>query len=260
VKIILSFMLLVCLLSVGSVAALEQVDLVFYFPFESFDDDTALDQSANAHNGTINGDIEIVEGGKHGNAAKFAKTSFIDLDGLEIPEEHIPVEEISLCAWINCENTGDHHAIFNAQAADATWIMHPEARSEGNFRWLLRGDGGAGICDMRAGKVAWDEWQHFAGIYTGRKAILYINGEQEGEAAGGGDIAGNWQLGARIGYNIDNARPFTGLMDDLSLWKKALTQDEVKLLMEGGPEAILEGEAVSPVGNITTTWGKLKNL
>jgi hypothetical protein len=47
------------------------------------------------------------------------------------------------------------------------------------------------------------------------------------------DIAGDWGSGARVGYNIDNARPFTGLMDMLWLFKRALTQEEISKAMKG---------------------------
>lgn len=61
-------------------------------------------------------------------------------------------------------------------------------------------------------------------------------------------------MGARVGKNIDDARPFTGLMDDLCIWSKALTQDEIKALMETGVTP------VSPKGNLGTTWGQIKKF
>jgi hypothetical protein len=257
-RMIIAFAILVCIAAAGSVLALDASDLVFYFPFEEFDGDNALDQSGNGHNGTINGDIQLVDGGKRGKAAQFAKTSFIDMDGPNIPEDHIPRDEVTLCGWAKCEKTGDHHTFFNARASDATWVIHPELRSEGNFRWLLRSDGGATMFDIRAGSVDWDEWIHYAGVYDGKKAVLYINGKSVAEQAASGKVAKDWGMGARIGYDIDNERPFTGLMDDLCMWKKALTQEEIRILMERGPEVLIEGEALSSAGNLATTWGELK--
>jgi hypothetical protein len=254
-KLFIILTILTCILWCNSVPGAGDPDLVFYFPFESFDGKTALDQSGNKFNGTINGDVQIVDGGKFGKAAKFAKTSFIDLKGPAIPADKIPKDAITLCAWINCENTGDHHAIFNAQAGDATWIIHPEARSDGKFRWLLRADGGISIFDIQSGVCVWGKWQHFAGVYDGKEGILYINGEEITRVRASGKIAKDWNNGARIGYNIDNARPFTGLMDELLLWKKALGQEDIKKIMEMGGETFL---AVSPAGSLSTTWGKLK--
>jgi len=41
-------------------------------------------------------------------------------------------------------------------------------------------------------------------------------------------------MGARVGLTIDDARPFSGRMDDLIVWNKALTADEIKSAMEHG--------------------------
>ena len=64
-------------------------------------------------------------------------------------------------------------------------------------------------------------------------------------------------MGARVGYNIDDARPFTGLMDDFCIYKKALSQAEVQVVMDGGPPS------AAPVPNessLASTWGEVKSL
>ena len=53
-----------------------------------------------------------------------------------------------------------------------------------------------------------------------------------------------------------NKRPFTGLMDDLNVWKRGLTEEEVNAIMNDGVEAFL---AVEAQGKLTTTWGRLKS-
>lgn len=254
--VLLSVIMLTFVFSPLVFSASKDPDLIFYFPFEKFDGNTALDMSGNGLNGEIKGNIKIVDG-KFGKCAQFEKTAYIDLNGPNIPDDRIPKSAITLCAWIKCQSTGDHHEIFNARASDGTWVIHPEARGDANnFRWLLRADGAATIFDIRAGSVTWDKWQHFAGVYDGKKGILYIDGEVAGEANGGAKIAKDWGSGARIGRTIDDARPFTGLMDELIMWKKALTKDEIKAIMEKGYEAFL---AVSPRESISTTWGQLKS-
>ena len=220
----------------ASAQLLGDPDLVIYFSFDEVSDIVA-DQSGNGHDGVVNGDVTADPGGKRGGAAKFASGSYLDLDGPGIPDEHIPKTGITLAAWAKCENTGGHHAIFNARATDSTWLIHPELRSDGTFRWLLRSAGGSTIFDIRAGVVTWDEWLHFAGTYdqaTG-KAKLFINGEliREENISNPPEIAGDWGSGARVGYNIDNARPFTGLMDMLWIFKRALSQDEILKAMQG---------------------------
>jgi len=233
---LVSFILMSVLATTALADLLGDPELTFYYSFDEVTD-VVLDQSGNGHDGVVTGDVTADPEGVRGGAAKFATGSYLDLDGPSIPPEHIPTTGITLAAWAKCEDTGDHHAIFNARAADATWLIHPELRSEGNFRWLLRAAGGSTIFDMRAGEVTWDEWLHFCGMYdqASGRAALYIDGEliQEQTISGASEIAGDWGSGARVGYNIDNARPFTGLMDMLWLFRRSLSEGEIIKAMQG---------------------------
>jgi hypothetical protein len=205
-------------------------NLSIYYTFDEVSDIVA-DQSGKGHDGVVVGDVSAEVEGMIAGAAKFADAGYLDLDGLNFTVEDIPTSAITLAAWIKCENTGDHHAIFNARASDQTWVVHPEARSNGEFRWLLRSYGSTTMFDIRAGTVTWDEWLHFAGTYdkATAKAALCINGElvEEMDVVTPDDIAGDWGLGARVGKNIDDARPLTGLMDEFRMYTRALSQEEI---------------------------------
>ncbi len=235
-------------------------DLVIYYSYDSFAD-VVPDDSGKGHDGTIVGDITPDASGKRGGAARFTTGSYLDLDGPNFPAADIPTSAFTLAAWIKCENTGGDHAVFNARAADETWLIHPDIRGGGQYRFCLRGYGGNKICDIKAGTVVWDEWTHYAGTYdrADGKATLYINGEvlEQVDALADVDIAGDWGLGARVGYNIDNGRPFTGLMDDLCMYKKALSQEDVQLVMEGGPPS---SAPVPDESSLASTWGGIKSL
>jgi hypothetical protein len=254
---LVSFVLLVVLNSNALAGLTDDSALVIYYSFDSVSDIVA-DQSGNGHDGVVTGDITAEPAGKYAGAAKFTTGSYFDLDGENFPVEEVPTTGITLAAWVKCENTGDHHAIFNARAGDATWLIHPELRSEGNFRWLLRSYGGSTIFDIRAGTVTWDEWLHFAGTYdkASGKATLYINGEmvQEENISNAPDIAGDWGSGARVGYNIDNARPFTGLMDDFLMFRRALSQAEVTKLMQGIGSPFAFGPTPAEGDILMETW------
>ena len=210
--------------------------LSIYYSFDEFADVVA-DQSGKGNDGIVVGDVLADPDGVFNGAARFANAGYIDLDGPSVSAEFIPTSGMTLAAWMKCENTGDHHALFNARASDQTWVIHPEARSNGEFRWLLRSYGGTTMFDMRAGVVTWDEWLHFAGTYdkASGKAAVCVNGElaSEVDVEAPADVAGDWAMGARVGKNIDDARPFTGLMDEFCLFTRALSQEEIVDLMAG---------------------------
>ncbi|MFH1884163.1 MAG: LamG domain-containing protein [Planctomycetota bacterium] len=228
-------------LSVGEIRYLageRAVDpsLVIYYSFDEVGEIVA-DQSGKGHDGVVVGDVTAEPEGKYNGAANFASGSYLDLDGPSFPAEDIPTSAMTLAAWIKIANTGGDHEIFSARASDGSWLIHPEPKSSGDIRWLLRSYGGTTIFQIRAGTVTWDEWLHFAGTYdkASGKAALYINGEliEEMDVASPADIAGDWDLGARVGLTIDNGRPFTGLMDEFRMYTRALSQDEILTIMQG---------------------------
>jgi len=228
-------------LSVGEVRYLAgeregDPSLVIYYDFDEVGEIVA-DQSGNGHDGVVNGDVTAEAEGMYGGAANFANGGFLDLDGPSIPAEDIPTSAMTLAVWIKIANTGGDHEIFSARASDESWLIHPEPKSSGDIRWLLRSYGGTTIFQIRAGVVTWDEWLHFAGTYDkdSGKAALYINGEliEEMDVENPADIAGDWDLGARVGKTIDDGRPYTGLMDEFRMYTRALSQDEVLTIMQG---------------------------
>ncbi len=248
----------ICLALVMVSSVWADPDLVIYYSYDSFAD-VVPDESGKGHDGAVVGDVTPDAGGKRGGAAKFANGGYLDLDGANFPTSDVPTDGIAICVWMKLEDTGGHHEIFNARASDETWLTHPEPRSDGQVRWLVRSYGGTTIMEVKAGQWPAGEWMHFAGIYSSADSMgtLYLNGENVGETAGSGQLAGDWGMGARVGKTIDDARPFTGLMDDFCIYKRALSQDEINNLMAGGPPS---ASAVSPEDSLSTTWGGLKDI
>ncbi len=244
---LVSFVLLLGLANPASAEIPRDPNLAIYYSYE--DVGTIVpDESGNGHNGIVCGDVSSAPSGiKWYKAGKFLGEwgptgySYLDLDSPHYPVEDIPRSAITLSAWVQCEKTGKDHAIISCRASDNTWVIHPQINDNGSFRWLLRAPGSVTIFNLNGvGTHGWDEWLHYAGTYdsTTGKGILYINGEECAsiDVPLGQPIA-DWGTGARVGYNIDNARPFTGLMDDLYLFTRALSQADVKVLLasEGLP-------------------------
>jgi hypothetical protein len=241
-------------LSVGEVLYLagervEEADptLSIYYTFDEVSDVVA-DQSGKGHDGVVVGDVTAVAEGILAGAAQLANTGYLDLDGANFPIEDIPTSDLTLAAWANIDGTSNQNAIFNARASDSTWLIHPEIRpGNGDYRFTIRGAGGVKIGDIDGGKTGYkkpegtpvpNEWVHVAMTYSKADATmtLYVDGQivlrRGGDGAGDPienaiDIAGDWGLGARVGYNIDDARHYTGLMDEFRMYTRALSQEEI---------------------------------
>ena len=248
-RIVICLVALVLLLGLANSASAEiprDPNLVIYYSYDTVGA-IVLDESGKGHNGTVCGDVSGVPSGiKWFGAAEFLGRwgptgfSYLDLDSPHYPAADIPRSAITLAAWCKCRDTTglpgtDHHAIMSTRASDNTWVMHPQINNDGTFRWLLRGPGSVTIFNLNGvGKHGWGEWLHYAGTYdsTIGKGILYVDGQLVAkiDVTPGQRIA-DWGTGARVGYNIDNARPFTGIMDELYLFTRALSQTEVNDLM-----------------------------
>jgi hypothetical protein len=97
-----------------------------------------------------------------------------------------------------------------------------------------------------------NEWHLVVATLDGQVSTHYIDGEVVGGNDGiPGPIEQNesdlW-LG-NIGINS-----FVGCMDNLRVYNRALSADEVSSLFLGS-----DGEAVSPEGSLVTTWATIKH-
>lgn len=85
-------------------------------------------------------------------------------------------------------------------------------------------------------------WYHVAVVKNNRKEQLYLNGKLVLEAQSRGADPKDW-LGANfyVGGSIVNLASFTGWIDEVQIWDKALTAEEVLQSMKGysqAPEAL----------------------
>jgi hypothetical protein len=79
-------------------------------------------------------------------------------------------------------------------------------------------------------------WQHIAWIYDGTAIKLYVNGALKGSSAATGTFLGEnvtFGIGKSIlgGFNF----VYGGRIDEVTVWKKALTQSEIQDMMENEP-------------------------
>ena len=58
------------------------------------------------------------------------------------------------------------------------------------------------------------------------------------------------------GRAADSPQKFEGVIDEVRLFKRALSQSEIQALMEKGDEA----QAVAPENNLASTWGNIKAI
>lgn len=100
-----------------------------------------------------------------------------------------------------------------------------------------------------------NEWSHVAAVYDFDKELrLYINGELDAAHPVKGEIETNLSSDHWFGNRLDGPWPYGGMLDEIAIYNRALTEGEIQQDMNG----VLA--SVSQLGKLTTTWGYLKMI
>ena len=106
-----------------------------------------------------------------------------------------------------------------------------------------------------------NEWYFVAGIYNGTEYELYIDATFKSK---GPNKVGVPEKGLLIGSGLCPAGHgcdggyFKGIVDDVAMFSDALSEADLKTLMEDGVGKVLGVAPVEPTGKLATTWGDLK--
>lgn len=164
----------------------------------------------------------------------------------------------TITAWVKLQNASWQYIIWK------DGIVWPEVHLKRHIdiwvheadyvvlMWHLEG-GGEGRADGKT-IVADGDWHHVAKWCDGDTVRLYIDGEVDAEKPVGGKLAVNGEdpmwIGARPG---DVAA--TGIIDEVGFFTKALSENELKSVMDGGLTVLA---SVEPLGKLSAAWGELK--
>ena len=79
-------------------------------------------------------------------------------------------------------------------------------------------------------------WTHAAAVYDGTAMRLYKDGVEVGSTAKSGAISTNNSVPVWIGDNpIAGSQSFDGLLDEVRIYERALTLQDIQALINGTP-------------------------
>jgi len=205
-------------------------NLIAWWKLDEGSGNTALDGSGHNHHGTIGGTPDFVPG-YNGDALDFdGSTDYIDVDG------QLVSGTFSLTMWIYPRDI-PYSSGFYA-------VLHNDAWNAGSLHVHLRNTTSIINADINSGPgvesttvLQADQWYHCALTVTttgGNASKLYINGVLENTGSGG---TGTPYLGPMIigAWDGGTTRHYHGLMDDIRIYDKVLTVEEITLAMRGDP-------------------------
>jgi hypothetical protein len=207
-------------------------NLVGWWKFDEGSGTTVLDRSGHGNHGTLRGDPQWVVG-YAADALMFDGVN----DWVEIPHAEILTvdSEVTVMAWINTERyigpTGDDWQGIMAKGPnpDRSYSLYTQVSGVLHFS-----TGGVGTLSTM--QVPLNEWVHVAAQVINGGHQYYINGEPAGTSGSGITLPGAADTNpVRIGRTADDNREFLGMIDDVRIYNKALTQDEIEQVMRSDP-------------------------
>lgn len=208
--------------------------LVAYYPL----DGTAADLTTNNNTGTMFGPVPTLDrNGKLNGAMNFNGTS--DYISVQNAASLNPNTAITISAWIKA-------SAFGTNSYDNT-IVGKDDWSSGNRGYALRcGDGGKLSFNFAKSVSTWSEsvtflslltttdWFFVTGVYDGSMISTYVNGAMVGSLPCTGTmVASTTSLLIGSCPGPSNPRYFSGKIDEVSIWNRALTQLEITAMYIG---------------------------
>ena len=193
-------------------------------------DGDALDSSGNNRHGTILGGSQFVPG-LLGDALETAATG----DRIEITDYSgvAGTQSRTVSAWIKTEVTGEIIS-WGTNVDGEKWIFRVQATdgNAGAIRVEVGGGYSVGSTDVRDGR-----WHHVAAVLVDdgspdvNEITLYLDGSAEVVSATDGEPINTASTGVvMIGEAPWPYRPFVGLIDEVRIYDRALTQPELREL------------------------------
>ena len=223
------------------IAPASDPNLVAWWTFDEGMGDTALDWSGNGNHGILFGPTWTIPGVLGDAAVNFTGSSRVAIQNLTY--EGTDYREVTVSLWIRT-------AIWNSQYIasfdrDQYWRVgiNLNGVGPGLVGWhVLTSNGQIDLSSTT--RVDNGAWHHVCGVFDNGRVLVYIDGQLEGSVTSGTTFGtGNVRYGI-LGVN-NNATTFNGAtgigspiagdIDDMRIYDRALTQEEIVVVMRGDP-------------------------
>ena len=203
---------------------------------------TVKDVSGNGHDGTIEGAPQPIKGNIEESLHFDGKDDYIQLP--DMGEEM----KTSVEVWAYAEDVTKPYSGLVANHQWAQGCIH--FKLEPNKVMVIKN----GQERVWGPEVNLEEWYHFAYTADAEKneMKLYVNGELVQEGNAGTEAMSLNDV--RIGDEYTDPRLFTGILDEVRIYKRVLSEKEIEQNYKVKSNEL----AVNPAFKLSICWGKIK--
>ncbi|HLX60894.1 MAG TPA: LamG-like jellyroll fold domain-containing protein [Planctomycetota bacterium] len=220
--------------------------MVAYYKFDETAGSVAADSSGNGKNATLTGTGAAFGAGLVRGAVSLTTASTVAIDDPTVGS--FGTSDFTAMAWIKTTSVStrilsNRHSNFHSK------FWEVQLQSNGTLAAGVDENGNNYIPLPGNTVVNTGQWMHVAFVRNGTQIRLYVNGILDGTADGTGPADVTNGGATQIGNNFffDDSSRFAGLMDDVRLFARALTADEIAALCAHTPltdttRQLLDGE------------------
>ena len=248
--------LLVSALALTSTAQNVDPSLVGWWTFDEDTGDVAQDKSGNGNDATLLGEPTWdTDAGHRGIMILDGTDDHIHIDGTVY---ELPLYTMAI--WFRVDGGSGNRDVLSAKGPTGVNGVLLEIQGGGTLRNLHRfpfaSGGGSNIYSTET----YDDgvWHHAATVQTEGEMILYVDGQEIGRQPETnlfqGSLGEIWlgTLDQRMG------RMFPGPLDDLRIYNRALSAEEIAAIMEGEPNPFAYGPQPKNGARHEDTWANIK--
>ena len=218
--------------------------LIAYYSFDNIENNILKDDSGNGHDGIIYGNPKVVDG---------VKGKALEFDGIDdyiiVPNSNDlnPKYEITISAWFVSKDTSKSGSSGDLLTKGQWYpglrqIEFPIHHYPSDYmRFAINPDGGS--LSWISTEYDWNikqelnKWHHVVGVFDGRHLKLYLDGKLVSEKTldkltpiNCPENPENLYIGGGKDYWGDIANKFKGIIDEIRIYNRALSDDEIKAL------------------------------
>jgi hypothetical protein len=244
---------LVSFVLVLTAASSTPAGLVGYWAFDEGSGTSARDGSGSNNHGTLMGNPQWVDG----HISKALRFDGVD-DWVEVPHRAILTvnKEVTVSAWIYAQrHTGpggeSWQGILAKGESPRSYSLYTEVSGALHFST-------AGVGTLSTTTVPLNQWVHVAAMVQNGQHKYYINGEPAGTAGGGITLPGAADTySVMIGRTHEAAREFLGVIDEVRIYDRSLTAEQVRGLFNGIAPSWLKAENPTPPNGAASVTSQL---
>ena len=254
--IVCASLMALCAVFINGSDAIDSGDAVAIWLFDVEPEEVTEDSSANGNNAQVKGSPKWIDGpfGKAlelngaGDCLDCGNSESLNVTG-----------EITVTAWVRETEGAVSQDIIEKWEGQGAYPYVIRIRSTGETYFAVYD--GANGANLLIGDIRDDSWHHIAFTKVPGKTIKgYLDGKFVDEEPVGIDPADLSNVESRlfIGSRSGSQDFFEGAIDEVGIFNKALTEDEIKNIMTRG--LAVAGLAVNPGGRLIDTWSGIKEV